>query len=150
MSKFGPQGLGDELQARPPSGHHQPHARQSASTRVADSGLVDCSSRNVTGRKPCESLHSLSRASSTLAPVAASLSALSPWCLLACSAQSILCSIPRPSLAHSKAKNHPANTALELSLKPRSNAVNHHHHHVGQAHPVCRTTQRNTRILTDI
>lgn len=48
-------------------------------------------------------------------------------------------------------KIHPANTALELSLKPRSNAVNHHHHHhVGQAHPVCRTAQRNTRILTDI
>ena len=90
----------------------QPSAHQSAASRVADNGLVGCSSRNVRGRKPCESLHGSSCASSTLAPAAASLSALSPWCLFGVQRA------PGPLPASSslagtlKPKIHPANTAL--------------------------------------
>lgn len=58
---------------------------------------------------------------------------------LVCSADPVLCSTSRLLLAHSKAKIHPANTAFRHALKPRLDAVYHHHHlhHVGQAHPVC-------------
>jgi hypothetical protein len=63
-----------------------------------------------------------------------------------CSACPVLCTIPRHSLAHSTAKIHPANTALRLSLTPRPVAA-HHHHHVGQAHPVCSPAHREHAFL---